>query len=104
MTKRSEARFNIRVISSGSNNSSIINNFEYLTFMFHLKSTDVGNFKNGFLFCIEIFLTNLLEGKNSCLGSNFYNALKFPALFPPVSHGEKCGKFLKNVEIAHKRQ
>ena len=49
--------------------------------MFHLKSTDVGNFKNGFLFCIEIFLTNLLEGKKQLPWEQFLQRFEISRAF-----------------------
>ena len=49
------------------------------------------------------FLCNWLEGnqnENNCLVSNLYEI--FRAFLPPISHGEKCGKFKFVVKIAHK--
>ena len=55
---------------------------------------------------LETCLKTELEGnenKSNCLVTNFCNKLKYPALFsPPVSHGEKCGKFQFVVKIAQK--
>ena len=42
------------------------------------------------------------QNKNNCLAITFLQMLISRVFLPPVSHGEKCGKFQFDVEITPK--